>query len=180
MSLAINITTNAAQTAAQMRAAPKRMVRGIIKALDRENELTTGHIQATKLSQRGPTTLGVVTNRLRKSARPSKAVEVSDGITSSIGSNVKYAGAHEDGVQKTVQVKAHKRRIIAFDRYRRTAGGNFIKTQSGLPGQIRAHSMRMNLPARHMFRTGITERTANYTASVSAAIMLAWQGGSTS
>jgi hypothetical protein len=177
MSTVITITTNAAEAAANMRGAPKRMIAGIIKALNRENELTTGHIQAAKLSVRGPNTLGVVTNRLRRSARPSKAVEVSDGITSSIGSNVAYAGAHEDGVNKTVQVPAHKRRIIAHDRYRRTAGGNFIKTQSGIPGQIRAHSMRMNLPARHMFRTGIMERTENYTASVSAVIVAAWQGG---
>ena len=173
--LAINITTNAAQTAAQMRAAPKRMVRGIFKALDRENELTTGHIVATKLSVRGPKTLGVISSRLRRSARPSKAVEFADGITSSIGSNVVYAGAHEYGVNKTVQVKAHKRRIIAFDRYERR-GSRLVKTQSGIPGTIRAHPMKMNLPARHMFRTGITERADNYTASVSAAIVGAWQG----
>ena len=95
---------------------------------------------------------------------------------SSIGSNVSYAGGHEWGVNKTVNVKAHKRRIIAFDRYRRTARGNFIKTQSGLPGVIRAHTMKMNLPERAMFRTGISERTENYKASVSAAIVAAWEG----
>jgi phage gpG-like protein len=177
MSTVITITTNAAEAAATMRGAPKRMIAGIIKALNRENQYTKGHIESTKLSVRGPKTLGRISSRLVSSVNATKAVQVSDGITSSIGSNVVYAGAHEWGVNKTVQVKAHKRRIIAFDRYRRTARGNFIQTQSGIPGQIRAHSMRMNLPARHMFRNGITERTENYTASVSAAIVAAWQGG---
>ena len=176
MSLEIKITSDAAEASAQMRGAPKRMISGIRKALDRENELTTGHIVASKLSARGPKTLGVVSNRLRRSARPSKAEEAGDGITSSIGSNVVHAGAHEYGVNKTVQVKAHRRRIIAFDRYEKK-GSRFVKTQSGIKGLIKAHPMKMNLPERAMFRTGITERTENYTASVSAAIVAAWQGG---
>jgi phage gpG-like protein len=177
--LVIQLTTNAAKVVAQIRQFPRAMRTAIATALNWENELTVGHIQRTKLSQRGPTTLAVRTNRLRLSARPSMAVITADGITSSIGSNVVYAGAHEYGVNKTVAVKAHKRRIIALDRYERRGRG-FVQTQSGIKGVIRAHSMKMNLPARAMFRTGIEERAPNYSRRISRAIVTAWQGGSPS
>lgn len=175
--LAINITTNAAQAAAQLRGAPKRMIAGIKRALDEENQYTKGHIETAKLSVRGPKTLGVRSNRLRESVNATKAVAVADGITSSIGSNVKYAGVHERGFTGTVQVSSHRRKFSAFDVHSRgPRGGRGKKVASGVVF-VRAHAMKMNLPAREMFRTGIEERTQNYAASVSAAIVAAWQGG---
>jgi phage gpG-like protein len=170
----IQVDSNAAAILARLRRLPAAMLAAIAVALDAQNNLTLGYISATKLSQRGPTTLGVISNRLRSSVRVARAVILGQRVESAIGSNVRYAAAHEFGVHETVLVPAHKRRIIAFDRYRRTRGGRLVQTQSGIRGVVRAHAMRMNLPARAPFRTGIGERTEDYRAAISAGIVSAW------
>lgn len=176
MSFEITITNNAAQAAAQLQAIPPAMVAGIASALDRQNELTIGHIQAKKLSKRGPTTLGVISNRLRGSVNRTDASVEGDAITSGIGSNVGYARIHEFGFDGPEQVKAHKRRIIAFDRYERR-GSRLVQTQSGIRGTIRAHTRHMRITARRPFGNSIDERSESYTSSISSALISAWKGG---
>jgi phage gpG-like protein len=179
MSFEIKVDSNAAQAAAQLKAFPAEMAAGLARALDHENELTIGHIQARKLSKRGPDTLGVVTNRFRSSVNRTEATVEGDVITSALGSNVAYAKIHEFGFDGDVEVKAHKRRIIALDRYERK-GQRLVQTQSGLPGEIRAHSRHMRMPARAPFKTSLEERGPRYSRSLSAAILAAWNGGSPS
>ncbi len=96
---------------------PAAVGAAMCRAMDKQNELTIGYIQRTKLSSRGPMTLGVVTNRLRSSIRPSQAVFDGVAIRSGIGSNVSYAAAHEFGFADTVTVKAHQRRAPQGDRF---------------------------------------------------------------
>lgn len=176
MSYEITITSNAAQAAAQLQAIPPAMVAGIASALDRQNDLTIGHIQAKKLSKRGPTTLGVISARLWKSVSRTLASVEGDAITSGIGSNVGYAKIHEFGFDGPEQVKAHKRRIIAFDRYARQ-GSRLVQTQSGIRGTIRAHTRHMRIAARRPFGSSLDERTAAYRSSISSALLTAWKGG---
>jgi phage gpG-like protein len=156
----------------------------IAKALDKENELTVGHIQLTKLSRKGSKTLGVITNRLRQSLRPSKAVASGSDVVSSIGTNVWYAGIHEFGFQGTVQVRQFTRHNPHGDMFRvgaetakrkdvvKTASfktsAKLKKVASGF-SVVKAHSRQMNMPERAMIRTGIQERTANYGAALGAA-----------
>lgn len=173
----IQLTSNAAAITATLEEFPEKMARAIVKTMDKENEETVGVIAREKLSQRGPTTLGVVSNRLRLSVRKTSALVSGVDVVSSIGSNVKYAAAHEFGFTGVVQVKAHKRRIIAHDRYRKHGRG-FIKTQSGIPGTIRAHSMKMNLPERSYIRSTLQERAPRYTEALSKGIEAAWGGAS--
>lgn len=175
-SFQIPITSNAAEIAAKLGTFPSKMGAAIVRVLNEENELTVADIAQNKLSQRGPKTLGVVDNRLRPSVRKSDAVVSGAETISGIGSNVGYLAPHEFGFKGTVRVKAHKRRIIAYDRYRQTRGGNFVKTQSGIPGVIRAHSMQMNLPERAPIRSTIAERAPRYTEAISAGILAAWGG----
>src|SRR4051812_17109033 len=104
MAFAIKIEDNAAAILAQVKAFPEAMAQSIARALDEQNELTVGHIQETKLSKRGPTTLGVIHNRLRLSVHRALAVVKGNTIDSAIGSNVVYAGVHEFGFDGEVQV----------------------------------------------------------------------------
>lgn len=162
----------------------------IIAALDLQNELTTGHIQLTKLSKKGRDTLGVITNRLRASVRPRKATASGNEFVSGIGSNVAYMGVHEFGFDDTVQVKQFTRRNPLKDRLR--VGGELItrrQAQSNPPAQgkykqvshgislVREHSRRMRMPARAPIQTGIRERLPNYGAALSQAIITALKGG---
>ncbi len=156
----------------------------ICKALDQQNELTVGHIQLTKLSKRGPKTLGVVTNRLRQSLRPSKAVASGTDVVSSIGTNVWYAGVHEFGYHGTVNVRQFTRHNPHGDVFRvgsETAKRKDVvkaksfntsakvkKVASGF-SVVKAHARKMNMPERAMIRTGIQERQANYAAALGAA-----------
>lgn len=176
MSFEITITSNAAQAAAQLKAIPPAMVAGIAQALDRQNELTIGHIQAQKLSRRGPTTLGVISNRFRSSVNRTEASVEGDAITSALGSNVAYAKIHEFGFDGPEHVKSHKRRIIAFDRYERQ-GSRLVQTQSGIRGTVKAHTRHMRIAARRPFGSSLDERSAAYSSSISAALLTAWNGG---
>jgi len=173
----IAITSNAEDIVRRLQAFPEAMAKAIEGALDAENQNTIGHISATKLSQRGPTTLGVRSNRLRSSVRATEAEELTDGtISSSIGSNVIYAGVHEHGIDQIVTVRQFTRRNSGNDRFTLTGRGSRKLAASGI-SVVKSHPMHMRFPARAMFRTGIEECAENYSASVSAAIIEAWQQG---
>ena len=191
----IEITSNAAECAAQMRAAPTRMLQAIAHALDLENELTVGHIQAEHLTGTGPFPpsehrLGVVSNRLRSSVRPSAAKIVDNGVSSSIGTNVAYAGIHEFGFDGTVTVRSHTRRIFArkgqagreliftllrWDGAGHIKKGRTIKKMVAAEVTVRSFKRHMRMPERAPIRTGIEERIPNYSRSISAAILTAWE-----
>lgn len=166
---AITLKTNAAEVLRHLREFPAAMAQGIARALDRRNELTVGQIQARKLSQRGPTTLGVVTNRLRSSIRPALAqVAGPSRIVSAIGSNVSYAGAHEYGFDGTVQIPAHSRKVTqVFGR----------QLKSPITAEVRSHSAKRHIPARAFISSTVGEESEKYAADISAAILRAWQGG---
>lgn len=157
------------------------ILRVTARELDKQNQITIGHIQEHKLSERGPTTLGVVTNRLRSSPRATPAILADGGLRSSIGTNVLYAGVHEFGFEGEVNVRAHVRRIgqrFQIDNGRRSVTRSVaarlgLLTKKGKPRKgmatpvhqdhtgtmdVKAHMRKMKVPARRMFRTGIQER----------------------
>lgn len=165
--VSISVSSNAAEIVRQLQAFPPAMLESIRKALDLQNELTVGHVQATKLSQRGPDTLGVVTNRLRSSLRPTAAVVSGQSVASSIGTPVRYAGAHEDGFVGEVQVRAFTRRVTsAFGR----------RMPSGTTASVSPHKRKVTIRARRWLSRGIEERVPAYGQAVSAAIVAAWEG----
>ncbi len=184
--ISIQLTSNAEQIVRQLGQFPAASLRGIARAMDLENELTVGHIQAAKLSQRGPLTLGVVTNRLRSSIRPSAAVVEVNAVSSSIGSNVAYAAAHEFGFDGQVQVRSFTRKnprgnlfsaaatVSLKDGRISRAKAKVKQTAAGI-SIVRAHQRHMKLPERAFIRTGIEERAKAYGVSISAAIEGAWK-----
>ncbi len=182
----IKIDTNAEAIMARLRAAPPRMVAAIASALDLQNQLSVGIIDRERLSQRGPTTLGVVTNRLRGSIRASKAVANGTAITSAIGSNVVYAAVHEYGIDAMVTVREHTRKnphagkpgsaaVVTLDRK-----GHIIRRAARPPAPatvtIRAHQMHMKLPARAYIRGVLEQRAPQYSLAISDAIRATWEG----
>jgi phage gpG-like protein len=158
----IQIETNAADVARATGAFRGVAAQAIAGALDRENQFTIGYISRTKLSQRGPKTLGVgQTNggRLRGSLRASQARASGSEIESGIGTNVKYAAAHEFGTGPYV-IRPKKGRFLRFG----TPRGIVFARQVNHPG----------LPARAPIATGIEERSENYSAGIAKAVEEAW------
>ena len=189
----IEITSNAQVALAQLRVIPEAMLKAIAAALDRENELTVGHIQAQHLTGHGPFPveehkLGVVTNRLRSSVRPELATIQEGDIKSAIGSNVIYAGPHEGGVDKMVGVRAFTRHDSRGDVFAQGASARFSwrdgkitrvrKAQASASGisNVRAFQRHMRMPARAPIATGMAERAENYSEAISAAILSTWEG----
>lgn len=175
---------------------PVRVLEALRKSTDLQNELTVGHIQAARLSGKGPFPvdegrLGVVTNRLRSSLRPAKAVVNGTQIESSLGSNVRYAGAHEFGFDGAVTVRAHTRTnpradLVSFrgQQGRRDAFGGALLTPAGKTRKgvvpvasavvsVRQHTAQRHVPARAPIRHGIEDRAADYGQAYSAAIIAA-------
>lgn len=162
----------------------------IAKSIDLQNELTIGHIQSKKLSQRGPFTLGVVTGRLRRSVRRAQSKVLADRVLSAIGTNVRYGGVHEFGYSGAVNVKQHVRHGGAGDRF--LLGGKVItaafarridpqyrkKLALAASGWsvVKAHQRTVNIRPRRMFQTGVAERAEDYGRAISEAIVKAWEG----
>jgi phage virion morphogenesis protein len=75
---------------------------------------------------------------LQKSGQMAASIsERHDSNEAAVGTNKVYAPAQQFGVNKTVSVPAHSR-----------------KTKSGKGGTVRAHVMKMNLPARPFLTMG--------------------------
>lgn len=184
---------------ALLRAAPKWSAQtreAVRRTVDLQNELTVGHIQAARLSGTGPFPvsegrLGHVTGRASRSLRPSRATVNGDEISSAIGTNVRYGGAHEFGFSGPVTVRAHTRKnpradLIAF---RGTTGARqtFGATLASPSGRlrkgvvqlasavvtVREHTARRVIPARAPIRHGIEDRAPAYGAALSTAIVSA-------
>ena len=187
----IELTPEAQAVLAKFQSLPLALLRAMAAAVDTENQYSVGHIQSRKLSERGPNTLGVVTNRLRHSVRATKAEITPAGIESAIGSNVVYAGVHEFGINEQVTVKAHIRRTanrFLIDNGARTVSRSQAsrlgvltargKARKGVAAEVqgsettvRQQVRQMKFPARHMFREGVRERLPNYREALSKAVV---------
>lgn len=152
----IQFTSEAQARIAAITHAPEALLQALAIALDYENELTVDHIIATKLSKRGPTTLGVRTNRLRGSLRKSKAVVTADGIHSSIGTNVRYAAVHEFG-SKPYKIVARNGKALAFMMGKQV----IVRRSVNHPGH----------KARAPIQTGINERAPRYSLKLSDTVL---------
>ncbi len=177
------------QAAALLRAAPQwpqAMARAIAAGMDYENELTIGYAQRTKMSQRGPTTLGVVTNRLRSSLNRSAAEISGNSVTSTIGSNVSYARAHEEGFDGNVTVRAQTRRVFSYGgsgtkTFKQLSRTGRIVTRTRKPTatsgtvQVRSFQRHMVVKQRSFIRSSLIERAPDYGRTLSRRIVAAFR-----
>lgn len=166
------------------RTMPDRLLKAIARGMTLGTAEIHGKISAERLTGQGPFPvgehkLGVVTNRLRGSLRWTQAQVSGSKATSSIGTNVAYAGANEFGFAGSVQVKAHTRRVASVDGSKTTlaAAAKASKIRRKVKpsvsigtGQVKAHTRQMNIPERAPIRTGIGEHSALLTDAIGAAI----------
>lgn len=179
----ISVSAEAAAKIAGLEQLPGELLVAARATIDEQNEKTIKHIQARKLSRRGPETLGVRTNLLRKSVRRTDAVISGETVTGSIGSNVRYLGPHEFGFEGDVQVKAHRAKNAATDillisggrqiRRWELIGSGATRARQIASGtvQVRAHTRHMKIPARAPLRRGIEERAPATGKALSEAIL---------
>jgi phage gpG-like protein len=157
----IKISNNAQKVLGQVQRIPVSMQTGIMSALDLANEQSIGYLQARKLSQPGPDTLGVRSGRLRKSITRSETKASGRGFVSAIGTNVSYAAAHEFGT-KPFTIRPVNKKMLRFQ-----AGGRIVFARSvNHPG----------LAARRPFASTLEEREPAYSRGISRAIVNAWEG----
>lgn len=193
-SFSIGLTSNAQAVLARCVDFPRRMQRGIGRAMDYENELSIGEIRSKRLSF--PRTqkstlegLRVWTNLLRASMNAMPSVVSGNRITSSIGSPVKYAVLHEFGGR--VQVPAHTRRrekrmfsegyaisLKSAARFGLLTKGGRARAGRGKVARlgfshVRAYTAKY--PARAYVRRTLEDRSEEYKNAISQVIVDAWK-----
>lgn len=113
-------------------------------------------IKSEKLSGQ---VLRVRTGTLRRSISH-RIIDTQTEMTAEVGSNLKYAAAHEYGFRGTVSVREHLRQI-------KQAFGRPIQPTSVL---VSAHSRNMNLPERSFIRSAIRDMTPEISREINEAV----------
>ena len=158
--ITLSLSQSAQELLSSFSEMPQRITLAMAAAMNDENTITVGYIQSRKLSQRGSNTLAVRSNRLRGSVRATLPVVSGTSISSSIGTNVKYAGVHEFGTGPFT-IRPKNKKALRF-----SVGGAFHFAKSVRhPG----------FPARRMFGSAIEERLPEYNKALSEAITSAVQ-----
>lgn len=190
----INISLTPAAAALARRISDRAgLLRAMAREIDTQMNLTIAHISTKRMRGNNgkpfPVSehkLGIRSALLVKSLRASKARISGDTITSSIGSNVKYAGIHEFG--GTI-----KRVLLAGSvRLRTDRRGNLVRR--GRNGKLvvfakRSHKnavsvayhggkrYEVHIPARAPITHGIRDRLAEIGTSLSKAVFNFYRGG---
>jgi hypothetical protein len=188
MDIAITLTPEGLAALQNIRDYPNALWGAMRTGLNRGLELVLSRVQATRFTGEGPFPvsehrLGHVTTRLRTSLRVIPATVDAEGVEGAIGSNVKYFAVHEYGFNGAVQVRAHSRLRVVNDKGRPVRAGAAKPTRTrvftGYEGTVKAHSRRMNVPARAPLRTGIQEGAPLIANALSAELVLTWNKNKT-
>lgn len=105
------------------------------------------------------------TGRLRRSIN-FRLTETPNAIVGTVGTNVRYARAHEYGFEGTVSVREHTRTVtMAFGR-----------PIDPVDAVVRAHTAHMLLPERSFLRSSLSERAPSIANAIREAVRGAVQG----
>lgn len=177
-----------------------RVLDRIAKALDRQNELTIGATVRDRMSfpNTGPAQpdgLRVQSGRMRKSLNRALAVLSGDRLLSSIGSNLAYFGPHEFGFNGSVNVRSFQRALPRRVRFSDGETGTLAYafgaglinkkgrvtregkkadigvTQGKGTATVKAHTRKVDMPARRMVQRTILARMGEYSSALSAAVV---------
>lgn len=125
------------------------------------------YIKKNKLSDQ---ILHVRTGRLRRSITAEFSSE-GDTFQARVGTNVKYARAHELGFQGAVNVPAHE--VRAFSRMQSVAFGRPMKEPRMVNVRahvVKTHSVKMNIPKRPFLEPAAEENIGRMTSNIRAAM----------
>jgi hypothetical protein len=188
----ITLSPEALATAKKLEAMPGALPAAIAAGVDKGNEYAIAKIQREHLTGKGPFPpaehrLGVRTNRLRSSLTRTPAVIAGQVISSSIGTNVKYAAIHEFGgvIHKPARSAKVRHRITASGALMRNLKHSnlamFAKKKHTRAREINvmipAHDITM--PERAPIRTGLAASGDIYKKAIGRAINDAWNKFST-
>jgi phage gpG-like protein len=185
----ITFTPQAQAVLNRLQTLTPRILSAMARGMNEANEITVGVIRRDFLSypKNGPTVpdgLRVITNRLRGSIRATKAVINGTTITSSIGTNVKYAALHEFGGTVKRVLKAGSVRL------RTDKKGNLLRQVNGKLAVFAKNTHKLAVekqfvggkqfdavyPARAPIRRGIIRSMETTREIVSRAILAAANG----
>jgi phage gpG-like protein len=156
------------KTIERLRTMNPRLLGASARGMSKATREIHGKITTERLTGQGPFPvsmhkLGVRTGQLRRTLRWTKAEISGNSVETTIGSNVRYAAAHEFGFEGTVPVKAHTRtRHFSAKGKRLTKAGALAQARkgqavTGFVSQVRAHSRKASIPERAPIRTGIED-----------------------
>lgn len=189
MQINITLTPEGQAAARDLATMPQRLMPAIARGLD--GALEVGMTQATKkhFSDKSPPSPSPATHRiglrsglLRASLERNPARIEGGTVTASVGSAVKYWLPHELGAHDIVAVQQHTRRTARNARGERITLKSAVKSRAKvkptvLSGLVSAHVRQMNLPARHMLFTGLTEEIPVMSQIISNAVVREWEKG---
>lgn len=141
----------------------------IARAIKDGLDMLAGRAIKTRFTGKGPFPvvehrLGIVSGRLRGSVRADDVVLLGNGYSSRMGATVEYFGAHERGFSGTVNVPEHTQSAYTVKRKEQSRISKSGKKSSIRANQysvlahsVRAHTRKLNIPARAPLRTAIEE-----------------------
>lgn len=151
----ISISLDDTAFSARLQRLPDLIRARLITALDSE----AYRLQARVKEKLSGEVLKNQTGRLRRSINV-ESHDTGDTLVRTVGTNVRYARAHEYGFTGTVDVREHTRRITQ-------AFGRPIPPRDVI---VRAHTMKMNLPERSFLRSALRERAPSIRDAIVAAV----------
>jgi hypothetical protein len=197
VSIKAQLTPEALEVIARYKGAPTRLFPVMQRAMNGQNNRLLAKILPQRFSGKGPFPpeqhrLGEVTGHLYDSIRATDAVVNGGGVSSGIGSNLKYFAIHEFGFNGQVVVNAHLRTMVQ----KRIAGRLQSTRELGEAGLLNKHgaikpgavkkgkvavtlkkvtvdqyTRWMQMPDRSPLQTGIRENLTEYARGMSAAIV---------
>lgn len=140
----VSVTGDAA-VVANIREQYRKITANVEQSIGR---LTLKLLTQVKVNKLSGQVLNVRTGRLRRSINQ-KVTKTPNAITGIVGTNVKYARAHELGFNGEVSVKAHLRQI-------KMAWGRSITPRTV---EIRPHTRQVNLPPKSFLGSALADMT---------------------
>lgn len=150
MSDALIVSMRAETLLARLAGTADRLKEGMNAAVTRLSIVVQTGVKAERLTGQ---VLHVRTGTLRRSIN--RRVEVTDGgVIATVGTNVRYAAAHEYGFDGSVTVKAHTRRSALQMSAKRSKRDR----KSDGTVQVRSFTRHMRMPERSFLRSELRER----------------------
>jgi phage gpG-like protein len=172
----VTVNVNADVLKAALRGYPERVHNNVLRVVQRLAIEVQRSVKDDKLSGQ---VLHVRTGTLHRSINQ-QVTDSGSKVMAIIGTNVKYAGAHEYGFDGTVSVKEHVRRskAQAAEARRTRKDGTTYLTRNGKSGgaiTVGGHTRMMHMPERSFLRSTLKDFETRIRNDIAQAAREAWQ-----
>jgi phage gpG-like protein len=164
------VTANADSLIAKMDGNPAALRRALLPVINKLSIEVQTSVKQDKLTGQ---VLHVRTGTLRRSINR-EVKEQQDGIFATIGTNIKYGIAWENGFEGDVKVAAHTRR----QRERLTYAQQYLKSGkirigklTGQTAEVQAHMRHINMPARPFLKSALKDFTPRIKEELRVAVL---------